>query len=85
MFAKPSIVVSGAIALGLLGALPARASYDYEMYGGPHQTWCDIDPNCNGWNKRLHGPAARSNAFDVVPVHPKHRPAHKRSQDAKDR
>jgi hypothetical protein len=86
MFAKPSIVVSGAIALGLLSVLPARAEYDYEMYGGPHQTWCDINPDCNGWNKKLRAPAYRSNASDVVvPVNPKHRPSHKRSHDTKDR
>jgi hypothetical protein len=77
-----------AVALGLLGgALPALAQYDYELYGGPHQTWCDVDPNCNGWNRRLHGPAYHSSAYEQVapqdqPLNPKHRPAHKRSHEA---
>lgn len=86
MFAKPSIFVSGAIALGLLGVLPARAGYNYDIYGGPHQTWCDINPECNGWNKKLHGPAYQSNAAGpVTPINPKHRPAPNRSHDVKDR
>jgi hypothetical protein len=33
---------------------PARAS-DHNgqehTYGGPAQTWCDINPDCNGWSK----------------------------------
>jgi hypothetical protein len=85
---KPGIILSGAMALALLGgAVPAQAFYDYDTYGGPHQTWCDVNPDCNGWNKRLHGAAYQSNAADVVtPINPKqHRPAHKRSHDVKDR
>jgi hypothetical protein len=79
---------TAAIALGLLGgALPALAQYDYELYGGPHQTWCDVNPDCNGWNRRLHSPAYRSNAYELVapqdqPLIPKHRPAHKHSHEA---
>jgi hypothetical protein len=76
---------AAAIVCGLLGStLPALAEYDYELYGGPHQTWCDVNPACNGWNQRLQGPAYRSNAF-VTPLNPKHRPVHKRSRDANDR
>jgi hypothetical protein len=80
-------LLSAAVALGLLsGAGPALAEYDYGLYGGPHQTWCDVDPNCNGWNQRLHGPAYRSNAFSpVTPLVQKHRPLHKRSHDANSR
>jgi hypothetical protein len=76
-----------AIALGLLGgALPALAQYNYDLYGGPHQTWCDVNPDCNGWNRRLHAPAYHSNAYELVapqdqPLIPKHRPAHKRSHE----
>ena len=64
MLAKSSIIASAALVLGLLGsALPALAEYDYELYGGPHQTWCDVNPDCNGWNKRQRAPAAyQSNA-----------------------
>ena len=78
------MILSAAVILGLLGsALPALAEYDYDLYGGPHQTWCDVNPDCNGWNKRLHGPAYQSNASGLVtPLNPKHRPSHKRSQDA---
>ena len=81
------MILSAAVILGLLGgALPALAEYNYDLYGGPHQTWCDINPDCNGWNKRLHGPAYQSNASGVVtPLNQKHRPSHKRSHDASDR
>ena len=79
MFDK--MTLSAAVILGLLGsAVPALAEYDYETYGGPHQTWCDVNPNCNGWNQRLRGPAYRSNAFGVVtPLSQKHqhRPSHR--------
>jgi hypothetical protein len=88
MLAKSIIIPSAALVFGLLGsALPALASYDYDWYGGPHQTWCDINPDCNGWNRKQHAPAAyQSNASgQVAPLNPKHRPAHKRSPDAKDR
>jgi hypothetical protein len=87
MLAKPAIILSGATTLALLGgSLSVQAFYDYDTYGGPHQTWCDINPDCNGWNKKLHGPAYQSNATGVVtPLNPKHRPAPKRSHDIKDR
>ena len=87
MIAKANIIRSGALVVGLLGSsLPALAAYDYEWYGGPHQTWCDVNPDCNGWNKRLHGPAYQSNATgQLTPLNPKHRPVHKRSPDAKNR
>jgi hypothetical protein len=85
MFTKASIVLSAAIVLGLLGgAHPALAmGYDYECcYGGPTQNWCDINPDCNGWNK-AHRPAAyRSRASGVlvpVPLTQKHHPSRKRS------
>ena len=49
MFTKSSILSAG-IVLGLLGgAVPALAGYNYDgLYGGPHQTWCDVNPDCNG-------------------------------------
>ena len=78
------MILSAAVIFSLLGsALPAVAEYDYDLYGGPHQTWCDVNPDCNGWNKRLHGPAYQSNASGLVtPLNQKHRPSHKRGQDA---
>jgi hypothetical protein len=89
MFSKSNIIMSAAIALGLLGgALPALAGYNYDgPYGGPTQTWCDVNPDCNGWNKRLHAQADRSGTSVVVaPLNQnqKHRAPHKRSHDAGD-
>jgi hypothetical protein len=89
MLAKSNIIASAALVLGLLGSsLPALAEYDYEQYGGPHQTWCDVSPDCNGWNRKQRVPAAayRSNASGLVaPISSKHRPAHKHNHDVKDR
>jgi hypothetical protein len=85
-----SSILSAGIVLGLLGgAVPALAGYNYDgLYGVPHQTWCDVNPDCNGWNKRLNGPAYQSRASGLVtPLNQnqKHRPSHKRSHDANDR
>jgi hypothetical protein len=88
MFTQSNIFLSAAVVLGLLGgALPALAGYNYEgPYGGPHQTWCDVNPDCNGWNKGLHGQAYQSSASGLVtPLNQKHRPSHKRGHDANDR
>jgi hypothetical protein len=90
MFSKSNIIMSAAIALGLLGgALPALAGYNYDgPYGGPTQTWCDVNPDCNGWNKRLHAQADPNGTSVVVaPLNQnqKRRPPHKRSHDASDR
>ena len=87
MFIKSSILLSAAFVLGLLGgARPALAGYNYEgPYGGPHQTWCDVNPDCNGWNK-AHSPVYQSSASGLVmPLNQRHRPSHKRSRDANDR
>jgi hypothetical protein len=44
---------------------PARAS-DHNgqehSYGGPVQTWCDVNPDCNGWSKGLHRASYESGA-----------------------
>jgi hypothetical protein len=85
------ILSATAVALALPAwALPALAEYDYDLYGGPHQTWCDINPDCNGWNKRFHPGAYRSNAYEQAaplnqPLNAKHRLPHKRSRDPSDR
>jgi hypothetical protein len=92
MFAQPKLLLSAAIVLGsVAGAAPlAQAGmggggYDYETYGGPHQTWCDVDPNCNGWNRTHASPYAGSaRAFAVAPVQ-KHHSVHKRGHDANTR
>ena len=80
MFTRANTLLPAAIIVGLLGggALPALAGYNYDApYGGPHQSWCDVNPNCNGWNKKLQGPAYQSNAGLVTPLNQKHRPSHK--------
>jgi hypothetical protein len=89
MLSKPGIILYGATTLALLGgSLPVQAFfYAHEENGVPHQTWCNVNPDCNGWNKRLHGTTQQSNAFGAkAPVSSKQRPSHKRSQpDPKDR
>jgi hypothetical protein len=74
-------LLSAAIALGLCaGSAPARAS-DHNgqehSYGGPVQTWCDINPDCNGWNKGLHRTSYDTAAASVAAPAPKQRPARK--------
>jgi hypothetical protein len=68
--------------LGLLaGAVPALASDrsgQEHTYGGPTQTWCDVDPSCNGWNKGLHHASYESSAPGLALPNRKHRPSHKR-------
>jgi hypothetical protein len=86
MLTKSNVFLSAVAALGLVGgaASPALALYDYELYGGPHQTWCDVDPNCNGWNRSHVAPYAGSaRAFVGAPQ--KHRPAHKHGRDTDNR
>jgi hypothetical protein len=92
MFTRANTLLPAAIIVGLLGggALPALAGYNYDApYGGPHQSWCDVNPNCNGWNKKLQGTAYQSNAGLAAPLnqplHQKHHPSHKRGHDANDR
>lgn len=98
MFTKSKMILSAAIVLGSVAGAASVAQagdwgYDYETYGGPHQTWCDIDPNCNGWNRGLrsspYSANPSSNAVSarasVVSPNQKHRPAHKPSRDADNR
>jgi hypothetical protein len=76
LFSGPLIGV-----LGMLGgSLPALAS-DHNgqdhSYGGPVQTWCDVNPDCNGWNKGLRRSSYdRTSALATVPA-PKPRPSRK--------
>jgi len=44
MLTKTKIALAAAIILG--GT--ASAALARNSYGGPHQTWCDINPACNG-------------------------------------
>jgi hypothetical protein len=83
-------LLSAAAVLGLFGTrFPALAS-DHNgqehSYGGPVQTWCDINPDCNGWNKGLHRSPTESGApgFVASPA-PKPRPARKLGHVASNR
>jgi hypothetical protein len=56
MLSKSTILLSAVCGL-LAAAAPALASEHNgqdHTYGGPVQTWCDVNPDCNGWNKGLH-------------------------------
>lgn len=73
MLTKTKIALAAALILGsTASAALARG------YGGPVQTWCDIDPNCNGWNARMHrlsrDNAANSYGYAASP----HRTSHVR-------
>jgi hypothetical protein len=90
MFSNPRTVLSAAVVLGLLGgAVPALAS-DHNgqdhSYGGPVQTWCDINPDCNGWNKGVRRSPYESNALGLAasPV-PKRNPSRKHGHEAANR
>jgi hypothetical protein len=87
MFTKAPSIRSATIVIGFLGgALPALAS-DHngqdKSYGGPVQTWCDVNPDCNGWNKGQHRASYESSApaLAVLP-NQKHRPSHKNRHEA---
>jgi hypothetical protein len=76
----PAVTLSAVLGL-LAGAVPALAS-DHSgqehTYGGPAQTWCDVDPGCNGWNNGLHHASYESSAPGLTLPDRKHRPSHKR-------
>jgi hypothetical protein len=75
MLTKTKIALAAALILGsMASAALARGSY-----GGPVQTWCDIDPNCNGWNARMHqlsGDAGHSYGYAAS-----HRTSHERGHN----
>jgi hypothetical protein len=89
MLTSSKTTLSAAVILGLLGgALPVLAS-DHngqdKTYGGPVQTWCGINPDCNGWNKQ-HRASYESNAPGLVVAPPrKPRPSRKHSHEASNR
>jgi hypothetical protein len=91
MFTNSKTILSAAMVLGVLGLLggahPALAS-DHngqdKTYGGPVQTWCDINPDCNGWNKGQHrasyeGSAPGSAASPPQKPHPSRKHSHEAS------
>ena len=88
MFTLSKTILSAVAVLCLLGdAGPARAS-DHNgqdrTYGGPVQTWCDINPDCNGWSKGVHrtsseGGASASVASPIATPHPARKNRHEAS------
>jgi hypothetical protein len=46
-----------ALAASLILTSTAFAALARGSYGGPVQTWCDVDPACNGWDKRMSEPS----------------------------
>jgi hypothetical protein len=83
MLIKSTILLS--TVCGLLGAaLPALASEHNgqdHTYGGPVQSWCDINPDCNGWNKGLHRASYESGARGPAAPSQKQRPAHRHGRE----
>ena len=78
MLTKIKIALAAAIVLGgTASAALARGSY-----GGPHQTWCDINPACNGWDKRMnhlsYGNAGNAYGYASSSNHSSHARTHAR-------
>jgi hypothetical protein len=77
MLTKTKIALAAALVLGgTASAALARGSY-----GGPVQTWCDINPACNGWNSRMHdshGNAGNSYGYATSPSRAAHARSHGR-------
>ena len=79
-----------AVVLGLFGARFTALASDHNgqehSYGGPVQTWCDINPDCNGWSKGLRRSPTENGApgFVASPA-PKPRPARKLGHVASNR
>ena len=70
MSTKPSIALVAALILtGTTSVALARGSY-----GGPVQTWCDINPDCNGWSKGLRRTSYETAAAGVAAPATKQRP-----------
>ncbi len=63
MLTKTKMALAAALILGsTASAALARGSY-----GGPVQTWCDIDPACNGWDtsQSFYGNASHRSAANA--------------------
>jgi hypothetical protein len=57
MYTPSKAIRSAAMLISLVGggvsALASEHNGQDHTYGGPVQTWCDVNPDCNGWNKGL--------------------------------
>jgi hypothetical protein len=73
MLTKTKMVLAAALILGsTASAALARGSY-----GGPVQTWCDINPACNWWDRSHASHGNAGNAFGYVAS--PHRTSHART------
>jgi hypothetical protein len=71
MLTKAKIALAAALIFGGTASVAlARGSY-----GGPHQTWCDVNPACNGWDKRM---GYSSYGYAPSPHHTSHARTHAR-------
>ncbi len=60
MLIKIKLVLAAAAIVGVASSALAGSDRETEPGGYQVQTWCDINPDCNGWNG--HFVAAASNA-----------------------
>jgi len=71
-----------ALAAGLILASTASAALARGSYGGPVQTWCDVNPACNGWDERMsklsHGHAGDAYGYAESRSHTSHPRTHDR-------
>jgi hypothetical protein len=85
---KAFIGLSAAISFGILATAPtARASDRYEVpWGYQVQTWCQVDPACNGWDQKIQRLRDGDSASGLA-ASPKqmHRRPHTHGHDAGDR
>ncbi len=90
MRTKSQMMLSAAVVLGLLGTLPALAEKDYDLlepYGGPTQTWQDIERARQDVQRRIQREYHKDgNAYGyVAPPSQTHRPSRRHGRDAHDR
>jgi hypothetical protein len=85
---KAFIGLSVAISFGVLVTAPtARASDRYEVpWGYQVQTWCQVDPACNGWDQKIQRlrEGASASSLAASPNQMRRRP-HTHGHDAGDR
>jgi hypothetical protein len=53
MFTKIKIVLAAAAIVGTASAALAGSDRETEPGGYQVQTWCAVNPDCNGWNKHF--------------------------------
>ena len=80
---KAAIALSAAIVFGVLGAASAALASDHEESGGYRvQTWCDINPACNGREKHHPATAGKTGSAYGYVASPKQTPRSSQRQDS---